>query len=236
MEDEKISNKFKFSIAKLCGWGDSCLTLYEKDFSILEAYGINAAFKLNVETKLQELRNFPSDNELFGASIDLCEVKDKTAEELRVAIRTIMSRVENVFKKGSGQWKRFGTKGLSQMNDNLLSRCGFRVGRMCNIYLAKLASKGVTPALLNELQILSTTFYNNIDEFQDAELERVCVTTERRKLANDLYDLIVEMFDYGKDYWSTRNDAKYKAYIIYNTPSGRSSKKDKNPADPLKPE
>lgn len=230
MEEKQISNKFKFSYGFLEHLGNTCISAYERDFAILESYGINAAFKESVETKLDELRNFGDDIEFAGLSIDLCETKDKYAGELRVMIRTVMSRVENIFKPGSSKWKRFDTKHLSHMNDQLLSRCGFRVVRICNIFLAQLGPKGVTPELLAELQELSVKFYNSWDEFHDAELNRICVATERVMLANELYDLITEMFRCGKDYWSSRNEAKYRAYIIYDTPSGKPSEEE-NPAD-----
>jgi hypothetical protein len=231
MEEKPITNKFKFSYGTLLALGDTCLSLYERDFAVLEGYGINENFRLAVEAKLEASRDFPTDEEFAGEAIDLCETKDKNADDLRVLIRTVMSRVENVFKPGSGKWKRFDTKGLSHMNDHLLARCGFRVVRMCNVYLTQLAPKGITPALLTELHDLSTKFYNSWDEFHDAELNRICVTTERLTLGNELYDLITEMFGYGKDYWSTRNYAKYKAYIIYDTPSGKPDKEDEKPED-----
>jgi hypothetical protein len=231
MEEKPITNKFKLSYPSLIGLGDTCLSLYAKDFTILEGYGINETFKEAVETKIQELRSIGADCEYEGEAMNFCEIKDKNADDLRVLIRTVMSRVENVFKPGSGKWKRFDTKGLSHMNDHLLARCGFRVVRMCNVYLTQLAPKGITPALLTELHDLSTKFYNSWDEFHDAELNRICVTTERLTLGNELYDLITEMFGYGKDYWSTRNYAKYKAYIIYDTPSGKPDKEDEKPED-----
>ena len=45
-------------------------------------------------------------------------------------------------------------------------------------------------------------------------------TQVRVEMANVLYGIIVELFDFGKDYWYTRNEAKYNDYIIYDTPGG----------------
>ena len=50
---------------------------------------------------------------------------------------------------------------------------------------------------------------------------RLCGTRDRAILGNELYALIVEMFNAGKNYWFSRNEAKYKDYVIYNTPSGQ---------------
>ncbi len=218
-------------VPELIGLGNRCLSLYEKDFSVLETYGINETFKEAVETKIEELSNIGSDPEYQGEAMDFCEIKDKNADDVRVMIRTIMSRVENVFKPGSGKWKRFDTKGLSQMNDHLLARCGFRVVRICNVYLSQLTPKGITPAMLTELNDLTTQFYKSWDDFHDAECNRVCMTTERLTLGNELYDLITEMYGYGKDYWYTRNEARYKNYIIYDTPSGKPDKEEVTPED-----
>jgi hypothetical protein len=221
MFDHELKTEFNFSFGYLGHLGETALSLIVRDFIELGAYGVDAAYKTNLETKLTEFSEFPDDQELLGAVVDLREIKDTNADSLRVAIRTMMTKVEKVFPPNSGKWIRFGTKALSQMDDHLLGRCGPRVARMCTKYLAILTPKGVTAALITELEDLSDKFNKSWDEFKDAELERISVTHERIGLANTIYGIITELFDFGKDYWSTRDISKYKAYVIYNTPSGQ---------------
>jgi hypothetical protein len=33
--------------------------------------------------------------------------------------------------------------------------------------------------------------------------------------------MIIELFNFGEDYWLSRDESKHGAYIIYNTPSGK---------------
>ena len=55
---------------------------------------------------------------------------------------------------------------------------------------------------------------------EDAIRLRDNATEDRIELGNELYKKIVELFDFGKDYWITRDEAKYNDYIISDTPSG----------------
>jgi hypothetical protein len=219
--DHELKTEFKFSYGYLGHLGETALSLITRDSTELGTYGVDAAYKLNLETKLTEFSDFPDDEELLGAAVDLREIKDTNADNLRVAIRTMMTKVEKVFPINSGKWIRFGVKSLSQMDDHALGRCGPRVARMCNKFLADLTPKGVTAALITELETLSDKFNDSWDEFTDAELERISTTHQRIGLANSIYAIIVEVFDFGKDYWSTRDISKYKGYVIYNTPSGQ---------------
>jgi hypothetical protein len=186
----------------------------------LADYGIDVTFKTNLDTALAKLVNYPDDQEFLGAEMNLREIKDADGEKLRVGIRNMMTKVENVFKPGKGNWFRFDTRDLSKLIDNELADCGFRVVRMANVFLTELTPKGVTAASIAELENKAKEFKKSLNKFDDAMRERISAAHHRVDLANDLYDLIVEMFNDGKDYWSTRDISKYKNYVIYDTPNG----------------
>lgn len=212
---------FNFAYAYLETLGDTCVSLYERDSVVLADYGIDEDFKDEVETTLEDLRDFQTDEEALGYEMDFREKKDKNADNLRVFVRSFMVRVEDVYPINSGIWFRFGTRGLSQLDDHYLGKVGPRVARMATLYLATLADTGITQLMITALETLSTKFNESLDAFHDAELLRLSLTHQRVEKANKLYALIVKMFNYGKDYWLTRDESKYKAYVIYNTPSGQ---------------
>jgi hypothetical protein len=220
MEEKQPSSEFKFSFGVLAQLGDKASGLAERDGVELATYGVDDTFKTNLATQTQALKDCPSDEEYKGNVKDLTEKKDLSADAVKVAIREIMARVINVFPVGSGKWLRFHTEGLNEMDDPNLIKCGFRVVRMSTLFAAQLLPKGVTPEMIQNLEDLTTTYDDDYDAQQDAMLERRSATRDRVLLANGLYRLIVELFGYGKNYWVTRNSAKYKDYIIYNTPSG----------------
>ncbi len=213
-----------FSIAELEFLGGTAISLAQKDHEELLSYGVDEVFVSNLEEKTEQLRNFATDPELLGAEMDSNETKVAYFDDTKVAIRTMMVKVKQVFKEESPTWILFGTKGLNEMNELQLIKCGFRVVRRATQFLGQLQTKGVTQAMIDELETTVKNFDEAYDNQQDAKFERKSTTVQRLMLANELYGMITELFGYGKDYWYTRNEAKYKAYIIYNTPSGKKPK------------
>ncbi len=217
MAVENPKTDFNFSYSTLVTIGDTCVSNIEREAAIMLTYGVDEDYKDNLSTILEEVRNCPTDIEYLGNMKDLSEIMKVDAQNVRVAIRSVMSRVITVYPVNSGKWTRFGTKGMDELNEHDLAACGYRVARMATLFLTQLASTGITTAMLDSLEALSLKLYTSYHNHHDAELERIAATTERVELANKLYAIIVAVCGFGKDYWSSRNYAKYKAYVIYNT-------------------
>ena len=224
MENKRLKPNFMFSFAELESLGGTAVSLAQRDHEELVSYGVDEVFVSNLEEKTEQLRNFATDPELLGAEVDCNETKVAYFDDTKIAIRTMMVKVKQVLKEESPMWILFGTKGLNEMNELQLIKCGFRVVRRATQFLEQLLPKGVTQEMIDELELTVKNFDEAYDKQQDAKYERKSTTVQRLMLANDLYALITELFNYGKDYWYTRNEAKYKAYIIYNTPSGKKPK------------
>lgn len=221
MTIEKSKSEFNFGFGPLEALGDTALSLRVRDKTELEGYGINDIFNSKLTAKLVDLRAYPTDEELLGAEVHLREVKDDFAKDTRIQIREIMSRVVNVYPVNSGNWMLFGSKGMDEISDKDLSRVAARVARVSTTFLADLTPKGVTALMISHLDDTAVLLHNAVDDHHDAELARSCAATVRVEMANEMYEMIVEMFGYGKNYWSTRDYSKYKGYVIYNTPSGQ---------------
>ena len=221
MQSEYLEPYFRFGYPALTGLGDRAAILFTRDGAILILYGIDAIFAGKVATKTAAMRAFPTDFEFNGAIIDVTKIKNNCADDIKVAIRAIMTRVVSVFPVDSGKWHRFGTKGLNEMVDLELSFCADTVVRMGTLYFDDIEAKGLTMDMLDALTDLNTSFIEKLKAVTDAQSARLCGTRDRATLGNELYALIVEMFNAGKNYWFSRNEAKYKDYVIYNTPSGQ---------------
>ncbi len=220
MKKPEPKTDFNFSYADLEQLGDKADDLMGRDATELTDYGVIAIYRADVATKTQALKDYQTDEELLGEVTEATEQKDVAADALRVSIRGMMVRVKQVFKPGSATHKGFGTAALDELTDSDLVRCGNRVVRLATEHIADLASKGVTPAVIGLLGIAVTGLDEAIDAQDTAIRTRNEATQERVEMANVLYRIIVELFDFGKDYWYTRNEAKYNDYIIYNTPGG----------------
>ena len=220
MKKQEPKTDFNFSFANLEQLGDKAVDLIVRDAAELVDYGVDTAYKDALELTVQNLKDFPTDEELQGVATIATEQKDAAADAFRTGVRSIMVRVKQVFKSGSATYNRFGTKGLDDMTDNELVRCGGRVSRMATQYLTELAAKGLTAGMITDLDALTDALDDAIDTQDEAIRARNVGTQERIELANGLYAKIVEVFDFGKDYWFSRNEAKYNDYIIYNEPGG----------------
>ncbi|MBI1287915.1 MAG: hypothetical protein GC178_10080 [Flavobacteriales bacterium] len=220
MKKQESKTAFNFSFADLEQLGDKADDLMDRDAAELLDYGVDGTYRTDLAAKTQALKDYPTDEELQGIASEATENKDAAADALKVSIRSIMVRVKQVFPVDSAKYNRFGTKGLDDMSDNDLVRCGGRVSRVATQYLTELGPKGVTAAMITDLDTLTTALDDAIDAQDTANRARHVATQERVDLANDLYANIVELFDFGKDHWITRNEAKYSDYIIYNVPGG----------------
>ena len=163
----------------------------------------------------------PTDEELQGDVSIATETKDATAETVKTAIRDIMVRAKTGFGEHSAKYRKFGTKGMDEMNDFELHRCAERVARVADIFLTLLSPKGLKQDMIDDLIAITAQFYQELIVKEDTVADRDIATEERITLANSLYTRLVEVCEYGKTYWADKSEAKYNDYVIYNTPDGK---------------
>ncbi len=219
MRKSEVEPVFRMSYADLMQLGDKAVLLITRDAVPLLTYGVTPAVKTFISTNTQALKDFPTDEELEGTVTDATQIKDASADALKVGIRSIMVRVKKGFGESSGKFRKFGTAGMDNMTDNDLLKCGKRVVRMATLFQPALAvPTGLTVAMITALNTKVTDFDNNIDVQDTAVRDRDIATEDRIELGNTLYAKIVEVFDAGKDYWETLDESKYNDYVIYDTP------------------
>lgn len=214
MRKTEVKAIFNFSYAELIQLGDQTGKLIKRDISVLADYGVDEAIKQWIADKTMQLKDFSTDEELEGEVTDATEIKDSLADEVKVMIRSIMVRVKNKFGEKSGKYRMFGIKGMNELNDENLFRCGKRVIRVAGKFLSDLASKGLTQAHIDDFAVKNKAFDDAIDDKDEVVRSRDNLTEDRLELANVLYEEIVNINDYGKDYWITKNEAKYNDYVL----------------------
>ena len=220
MKKNELKTIFKMAYSALMQLGDKAVMLISRDATELASYGVDEPMKNNVIDKTLLLKEMPTDEELLAEVSVKTEEKNELSDAIRNAIRTITIRAKNVYGDKSAKYKRFGIKDIDKMTDDELYRCAKRVSRTATGYLPELAPKGLTEAEITELTNKAESFDDIIDAKDEAVRIRDIATEERVGLSNELYKLISEVFDYGKNYWYTREEAKYNDYIIYDTPNG----------------
>jgi len=223
MRKSEVIPLFQMAYGDLAQLGDKGVDLIERDAAVLLPYGVDDNYKTELEGLTEQLKEFPTDEELQGNVTDLTETKDASADTVKVDIRSVMVRVKNRFGEKTGKYRMFGTAGMDEMTDSNLHKCGKRVVRMATKFLTQLASKGLTQGMIDDLALKVSTFDDDIDAQDDAIRARDNSTEDRLELGNELYNKIVELFDFGKDYWITRSESNYNDYVIYDTPAAGSN-------------
>jgi len=146
--------------------------------------------------------------------------KDAKADQLRVAIRTIMARAELRYGTGNAKYRKFGAEALSQQSDSDLLITGKRVVRVGTEFLAELTPNGLTAAMLTAITFLCNEFEVLIIDLKIKIGERDIAQEDRVEAGNVIYKTLVQYTTTGLNIWETSDVAKYNDYVIYNTVSG----------------
>lgn len=206
---------YNISYAELMQLGDNVVKLINRDKEVLAVFGIDDEVKQTIVNLTKELKEIQTDEELEGKISEQTEIKDKAAELVRMSIRNIMVRVKNTYGENSAKFRSFGTTGMNELSDAELYKCGQRVARVARENLNELAPKGLTLEIINDFIKINQSFDDKIDFKKDAIKERDIATETRIKLANNLYTKVVEVCDFGKQHWESKDESKYNDYVIY---------------------
>ena len=168
----------------------------------------------------------PTDEELSGIQASMTENKNAKEKELQRSIRRIMARVGNRFGPNSGQYRRFGSEGLTRMDAAELYQCGKRVLRQPTTLLELLASEGLAQSHLTDLEAKNRAFDQAMDEQDDAIRDRDIAVEDRITVGNELYGELVRLSNSGKSIWVDENEAKHNDYNLTKSRTGNTSMAD----------
>jgi hypothetical protein len=191
-----------------------------RDLVDFTTYNVLAPEMAIFKSDIAAFEAIPTDIELEGSKMDITATKDAIAENIKVAIREIMSRAQNKYGVTHSKYIQFGTIGMDGFDDPHLLICARRVVRTATLYQTDLATKGLTPAMLTSLTTLANNFETAILDQSDAIAKRDNATDDRIEIGNALYKKMIEYCETGKTIWITKDEAKYNDYVIYDTPNG----------------
>ena len=225
MKSEELKPVFTLTYADLMQLGDKTERLIKRDSADLALYGVDNGILNNIALLTKTFKEYPSDAELLGLVSEATKDKDKKRTIIHIQMSAIMIRVKNKFGISSATYKRFSTSELSNLSDEEMVHTARRVVRLATEYLPALSEKGLTQDMIDTLSTDTVIFDNSIDAKASAVEIRDRSTQERVTIANNLYTAISEIFDYGKEHYYTRDEAKYNDYLIYEYSTDSSSTK-----------
>ncbi len=167
--------------------------------------------------RCEKFKNLPDDNELVGDQMIVTDKKYHAAEQLKSAIRSLMTRVELKYSNRTGRYRKFGTSKLGDMTDAQLLFCGRRVIRVARQQIDFLSEVGVNENILRRIQDASQDFENAINIQQDKAADRDIAVEIRVEEGNKLYNELIVLCNIGKDIWDNKDPLKYENYVLYES-------------------
>lgn len=220
MKKKEAIRNFNFSDAILITKGKEKIAFIRRDASKFTEFGISGTDVDELENNIDLFAENITDIEAVSDQAEITSLKTAKAEELRVAIRAIMMRVELKYGTTSAKYRKFGTDMLTRQTDADLLMTGKRVVRVAQLFLTDLVEKGVTPAMLTEITALCDAFENLIIDMKIKVGDRDIMQEARVETANAIYATLVSYATTGQSIWTTTNVAKYNDYLLYNTVTG----------------
>ena len=222
MKKKEVLRLYNIADAELVTLAKAKAKFMSRDLDRFEQFGVTATHIQGFESTVTVFSNTITDIEKRYGQMGITKEKENKAEEVRVAIRGIMTRVQSKFGLESSAYRKFGTEALSQQTDSDLLITAARVVRVGTEQLDELAEKGLKVALLTELSELRSDLETLIIDQKIEIGVRDDDQENRVEAGNTIYTQLVDFANTGKNIWETTDVAKYNDYIIYNTVSGSS--------------
>lgn len=178
-------------------------------------YDIDRLKKFNA--MCEQFKKLPDDDELLGDQMIATEKKKASAEKLKTAIRSIMTKVSMKYNNRSGRYRKFGTAKMGDMTDAQLVFCGRRVARVAQSQIDFLADVGVNVNAIQRVRDACKNFENALNIQQDKVADRDISVERRVEQGNKIYDELVLLCNIGKDIWAENDPVKYENYTIYES-------------------
>lgn len=220
MKKPSVVRIYNFSDSTLVTTGKEKIAFMRRDVAAFTPFGITAALMTSLETAINTFSNTITDIEAVSSQSGITTTKDVKADQLRVAIRTVMARVELKYGVRDAVYRKFGSEALSQQSDSDLLITGKRVVRVGTEFLATLTANGLTAAMLTAITTLCNEFDTLLLDLKIKIAERDIMQEDRVEAGNTIYKTLVKYTTTGLSIWETSDVAKYNDYVIYNTVSG----------------
>ncbi len=188
-----------------------------RDIKYFEQYGYGKDRLKGFMSMCEKFKALPDDDELLGDQMVTTEKKYTAAENLKSAIRSLMTRVAMKYSNRSGRYRKFGTAKMGDMTDAQLLFCGRRVARVARQQIDFLADVGVNENVIKRVNDACKDFEVALNIQQDKVADRDISVERRVEQGNKLYQEMIVLCNIGKDIWAEKDPVKYENYTIYES-------------------
>ena len=217
MKKQSLHRQYNFPDADLYVQCMERIRYARRDIEKFEQYSYDLERLKGFKAMCDKFRALPDDDELVGDQMITTEKKYRAAEQLKSAIRSLMTRVAMKFSNRSGRYRKFGTAKMGDMTDAQLLFCGRRVVRVARQQIDFLAEVGVNENVIKRVIDATQAFEQAVNIQQDKVSDRDIAVERRIEQGNKLYDELVTLCNIGKDVWGEVDPVKYEQYCIYES-------------------
>ncbi len=217
MKKQALHRKYNFPDADLYLQCMERIKYAHRDIKQFMRYGYLPDRLKQFIAMCEKFKALPDDDELLGDQMVVTEKKYATAEALKSAIRSLMTRVAMKYSNRSGRYRKFGTAKLGDMTDAQLIFCGRRVIRVARQQIDFLADVGVNEDVLKRIHDAALDFEKAVNIQQDRVADRDVAVERRIEQGNKLYEAYIVLCNIGKDIWAEKDPVKYEQYTIYES-------------------
>lgn len=217
MKKQSTNRQYNFPDADLYLQCIERIKYAKRDIDLFKTYQYDENKLNKFNNWCEKFKNLPDDNELVGDQMIVTEKKYQAAEQLKAAIRSLMTRVELKYSNRTGRYRKFGTSKLGDMTDAQLLFCGRRVIRVARQQIDFLSDVGVNENILRRIQDACQDFENAINIQQDKAADRDIAVESRVEEGNKIYQELIVLCNIGKDIWDNRDPVKYENYVLYES-------------------
>ncbi len=217
MKKQATQRKHNFPDADLYKTCIDSIRYAHRDIALFEQYGYDLERLKKFNALCERFKNLADDDELLGDQMILTEKKYKAGDNLKSAIKSLMTRVAIKYNVKTGRYRKFGANKLGDMTDAQLLFCARRVIRVARQQIDFLAEVGVNEQILGRISEASQEFENAVNLQQDKVADRDIGVERRIEHGNEIYDELVVLCNVGKDIWNNRDAVKYENYCLYES-------------------
>lgn len=217
VKKQSLNRMYNFPDADLYIMCLDCIRNAYRDEALFKSYGYAPERIMAFKTQCETFKALPDDDELIGEQMLATEKKYAAAENLKTAIRSIMTRVEIKYHNRSGRYRKFGTAKMGDMTDAQLLFCGRRVVRVSQMQMAVFESVGLNDLAIQRVLQACSEFEALINIQQDKVSDRDIAVEIRTEQGNKIYEELVILCNIGKDIWADKDTVRYEQYCVYES-------------------
>ncbi len=214
---KKLTFNFNFSLAELIQRADKVLAFILRDAVQFAKFGYDTLFSDKIKTVADTLRNLLPDDYYAAQQKLKTQQKNETRQQLDDLITDLKLRAKYALGEKSYEYQTYSFHKLPGMSDKDLVTFTLHIVNTASGHLEVLSKRNVEQSMLDAITALRQKLDDKIDDQQLSISTRREMRVKRTQIANELYTLLGEACDVGKNIWARDNEALFTDYVIYGS-------------------